>query len=437
MRKLIGRLIGFVVFLFACLFVGLLVLGISTGVVDLHKVFPNLPEPPEIDARGLPPVGVSTPELPGVELPEELQPGEAVPLRGKVTRRPLVAGIPAPQQLVTAPPVLGTNIFLAILMALIFGVTSTVLGNMLRDEEPRIQAWLKAVGIQKLVARVGRAFSWTLGGRVKQGCLSLPLVALIIALYGIIFAALERGTSILSREGVFLAVAMAFSVGLVSFSGDIARRILARLWREKSRFNLYPANLFVAVLTVVFSRLLNLSPGVVFGTPGGADVDIPAAKRERREVILSFATLVVLATVGGIGWFVSGWVLTMLDAPIAARLVDTVAGILTPVQNTGLILFMVALETLFFESLPLAYGTGRTIFRWNKVVWGVIFVPIAFLFNHTLLNPQSGFLDSFFEPNVYVLWALIFALVGFTAALWFYFNVLDDMLREAFGVELP
>jgi hypothetical protein len=54
-----------------------------------------------------------------------------------------------------------------------------------------------------------------------------------------------------------------------------------------------------------------------------------------------------------------------------------------------------------------------------------------------LLNPQSGFLDSFFEPNVYVLWALIFALVGFTAALWFYFNVLDDMLREAFGVELP
>jgi hypothetical protein len=414
MRKLIGRLIGFVVFLFACLFVGLLVLGISTGVVDLHKVFPNLPEPPEIDARGLPPVGVSTPELPGVELPEELQPGEAVPLRGKVTRRPLVAGIPAPQQLVTAPPVLGTNIFLAILMALIFGVTSTVLGNMLRDEEPRIQAWLKAVGIQKLVAWVGRAFSWTLGGRVKQGCLSLPLVALIIALYGIIFAALERGTSILSREGVFLAVAMAFSVGLVSFSGDIARRILARLWREKSRFNLYPANLFVAVLTVVFSRLLNLSPGVVFGTPGGADVDIPAAKRERREVML-----------------------TMLDAPIAARLVDTVAGILTPVQNTGLILFMVALETLFFESLPLAYGTGRTIFRWNKVVWGVIFVPIAFLFNHTLLNPQSGFLDSFFEPNVYVLWALIFALVGFTAALWFYFNVLDDMLREAFGVELP
>jgi hypothetical protein len=308
---------------------------------------------------------------------------------------------------------------------------------MLRDEEPRIQAWLKAVGIQKLVAWVGKAFSWTLGGRVKQGCLSLPLVALIIALYGIIFATLERGTSILSREGIFLAVAMAFSVGLVSFSGDIARRVLARLWREKSRFNLYPANLFVAVLTVVFSRLLNLSPGVVFGTPGGADVDIPAAKRERREVILSFATLVVLATVGGIGWFVSGWVLTMLDAPIAERLVDTVAGILTPVQNTGLILFMVALETLFFESLPLAYGTGRTIFRWNKVVWGVIFVPIAFLFNHTLLNPQSGFLDSFFEPNVYVLWALIFALVGFTAALWFYFNVLDDMLREAFGVELP
>lgn len=442
MRKLITRLIGFVVFLFACVLVGVFVVALSIGWIDVKEVFPNLPEPPEIDTKGLPAIDSPLPVQPGGEpgeLPGVLQPGEEVLLSDRVKRRPLVARIPAPQQMVTAPQVITANLFLAILMALIFGATSTVLGNMLRDEEPRITAWLQALGIHKLTAWIGHVFQWTLGGKIRQGCLSLPIIVVIIALYGIIFAFLERGTSIFSRDGAFLAVAMAFSVGVVSFSGDIARRIMAWLWRKKSRFNLYPANLVVAIVTVAFSRLLNLSPGIAFGTPGGADVDIPAddTRAGRREVILSFVTLGILAVMGGIGWLIGGWVLSFSDTSVVARVANTVAGLLTRVQNTSLILFLVAMETLFFESLPLAYGTGRTIFQWNKYVWGVVFIPIAFLFNHTLLNPQSGFIESFSGPNARTLWFLIFVLIGVTAALWFYFNVLDDFLRDAFGVRLP
>jgi hypothetical protein len=65
----------------------------------------------------------------------------------------------------------------------------------------------------------------------------------------------------------------------------------------------------------------------------------------------------------------------------------------------------------------------------------VLFVPVAFLFNHALLNPQSGFVDSFLESNVRFLWFVLFALVGVTAGLWFYFNVVDDVLQEWFGIK--
>lgn len=439
MRKLVGRMIGFIIFLFACLIIGVIVVLFSTGVLDLYQMFPNLPEPPEIDTKGLPSISEAVPGVPEVELPDTLKPGDTILLKDKVARRPLVARIPTPQQVVTAPAVVGTNLFLAILMALIFGAVSTIMGNMLRDEEPRIQAWLRALGIAKLVEWSKSVLQWTFGGKIKQGCLTLPLVAGIIALYGIIFALLEPGTSLFSREGVFLAVGMAFSVGIVSFSGDVVRRILARFWRQKSRFALYPANLLVAALTVGFSRLLNISPGIVFGTPGGADVDMPQddQKHQRREVILSITMLVALAFLASMGWALSGLILSLLDTPVEVRLVDTTAGIVMAVQNANLLLFLVALETLFFEALPLAYGTGATIYNWNKIVWGFLFVPIAFVFNHTLLNPQSGFLVSFLQPNVRLLWFVIFVLAGATAALWFYFNILDDVLREAFGVELP
>jgi hypothetical protein len=349
-----------------------------------------------------------------------------------------LARIPAPQQLSSDPRVIGTNIFLAILMALIFGAMSTALGNMLRDEEPRIREWLKALGIERLFSWVKGAFQWSLGHlAIRRGCLTLPLVLVIFALYGILFAFLEEGTSIFSREGIILAVTLAFTVGLVSFGGDIARRFMAWLWHKKSRFNLYPANLMIAAGTVILSRVLHLSPGIVFGTPGGADVDIPEDRRERREVALAFATLAVLALIGAAGWVISGVIFSLLDTPFDGRLIPVIATIFNLSQDASLALFLTALETLFFESLPLAYGTGRTILKWSKIGWAVVFLPIAFLFNHAVLNPQSGFLDSFMNPNVRFLWFVLIVLVGVTAGLWFYFNILDDILKQGLGMRAP
>lgn len=432
MMKLIGKLLGFAIF--ACLFAGIAagLVAISTGLIDLREIFPGLPEPPQIETGGLPvPEGLSFPQLPGITV----QPGEGIPLGEEVQPRLLLASVPAPQQLSSEPEVVGTNIFLAILMALVFGVTSTVLGNMLRDEEKRIQAWLKAFGVQKLFSWIGRIFGWTLGSSVRQGCLTIPLVIIIFAFYGIIFAFLEKGTSIFSREGAFLAVTMALTAGLVSFSGDIARRIMGFIWRTKSRFNLYPVNMVFAIGTVILSRLLVLTPGIAFGTPGGADVDLPGDKEPQREAILSLVTLAVLAIIGGIGWAVSGYVFALRGAPIDERLLGVVAGVVQPIQNGSLALFMVALQTVFFETVPLAYNGGKSIFQWNKIAWVVVFVPIAFLFNHTLLNPQSGFLDSFLTSNVRFMWFFLLMMVGLTVGLWFYFNVVDDVLQEFMGIK--
>lgn len=425
--KLLLRLIGFLIFFCT---VSTVIVALALHGLDWITI-PGLPDAPPIDTGTIPgdPFG-------RFSVPPELRPGTSVPLRGLVQPRPLFTEVPVPQQLSTEPRVIGANALLAILMMLVFGTTSSILSNMLRDEEPRIQAWLRWLGVQKLFGWMQSLGSWTLSRGVRRGCLTLPLVVLIFALYGIIFAYLEEGTSIFTRDGIFLAITLAFSVGLVSFAGDIARRIVARWWRRESWFSLYPVNLALAVATVLVSRVVNLSPGIVFGTPGGANIEEPPdpERQERIERALGMTTLTVLMVFGAIGWTATAIIVGLLSTPFEARIASVLARVFTGTTNLGLAVFLIALETTFFELLPFAYSSAGPIFRWNKLVWGVMFLPIAFLFAHALLNPQYGFLESFMEADIRFLWFTMLALMGLTAALWFYFNVLDDILKQWFGV---
>ncbi|MGF1506119.1 MAG: hypothetical protein ACFB51_13460 [Anaerolineae bacterium] len=435
LMKIVTRVFGFLIFL--CLFVGVAgsVFAVSTGWV--YELFTGLPEPPSLQTGGgLPGEAAADTEEnePRFGLPQTLLPGESVPLRNEVNIRPLAAEIPTPQQVSVEPPIIATNVFLAVIMALIFGSCITILDDMLAEEQGRIQAWLRAYRVDQLLPKIADFATWSANRAIQQGCLTLPIVVVILAVYGILIAFLEEGTSIFTRQGALLAVTMAFSVGIVSFAGDIVRRVLGRLWKARSSFNLYPFSLLIALLTVGVSRVFALTPGIAFGVPGGADVEIPAEKRERREVTLAMWTVAAILFVGIAGWVISGLTLSFIDAPIEERVAQAIGGIVSGVQNTSLLLWMVALETAFFTALPLAYGSGRVIFKWNKFVWILLFVPIAFAFNHVLLNPQSGFLDSFLNGNVRMMWAVLLALAGLSGGLWFYFNVIDDILQEWVGL---
>lgn len=422
--KWIRRLLGLVVSLgfFGC--TAVVVVIFSTGLLDITdfiQVDGQL-APPDLSGEGV------LPTVPDVTVPQVgVAPGEVVTLGDQVAARPLLSNVPAPSELSTEQPVISANVFLAIIMALLFGFVTTVLGNMLRDEEETIRAFLEAIGIFKLLPK---GAAWWSRRSITRTFFTLPLIVFIFALYGILFALLEKGTQILSQSGAFLAVTLAFSVGMVSMAGDFSQRFVAWLWREDSHFRIYPANLLIAGLSVVLSRVIVLSPGLIFGTPGGVDVKVDEARQGRR-VTLSLVTVATVIAVGALGWSVSEAIATALQQPLDSRVADATAGLIQAAQNTSLAIFLVALETVFFELVPLAYGLGQTIFRWSKIVWAILFVPVAFLFNHALLNPDSGFLDSFSASNVRFMWFMLFVLSGMTGALWLYFNVLRGVLSAS------
>ncbi|MBN1203289.1 MAG: hypothetical protein JXJ20_15685 [Anaerolineae bacterium] len=349
---------------------------------------------------------------------EQLGPPD-VTLNDVVDKRPLMHSVPLPDEVSGDTDVIVTNLSLAILLALLFGVVSTVLSNLIREEEDTFRRWLSIPILKQVMGLLG----WGAGQNVRRGCLTLPIIVAIFALYGLIFAFLEDGIDLLTPEGMQLALVMAMSVGLISLAGDVARRRVAFFWRRTARFGLYPANLLIAVGTTAFSRVVHLSPGIVFGTPGGADIDMDGQPRFR-EVTLALVTLVVMIGLGAAGWAAAAAIRAAGDRTMSVNQADFAGPLAQLGLTIGLALFLVAVETSFFEMVPIGATLGGEMFRWNPVIWFVAFTPVTFAFAHTLLNPGSDYLDAFEQANVQVLSAVIGVLTLITATLWFYFHVL-------------
>lgn len=361
---------------------------------------------------------VQVPEIPEGQLPPGA-PEPEVRLNSVIITRPLMQDIPLPADVSRDEDVIATNAGLAILLALLFGIITTTLNNLLREEEDTLRRWFSI----PLITPLFRLLDWGTDRSVRRGCLTLPLIAAVFALYGIIFAFLEDGLKLLEPEGMQLALVMAMSVGLISLSGDVAQRQVSRLWRRTSRYGLYPANLFLAVLTTIGSRTFHLTPGIAFGVPGGVDIDMEGETRFR-EVVLAFTTLVVLVVLGAGGWAAAAAFNNFGDRSMSLDDADSVAPLLQLGLTIMLAIFFVAVETGFFEMVPLTATLGGQIFRWNPLVWGLAFAPVAFVFNHTLLNPGGEYLETFEQANVQMLTAVIVILGAITAALWFHLRVL-------------
>jgi len=362
---------------------------------------------------------ISLPTQPANTTAAPITPAPDVTLNEVVQKRPLLENVPLPSELSTEPSVVATNFGLAVLLAIVFGIISTTLNDLLRDEEETIRGWFRIPILRELTG----LFKWAVGQNVQRGCLTLPIIVMIFALYGIIFAFLEDGMNIFTPEGTQLAIVMAMSVGLISLSGDVAQRQVARFWRNTARFGIYPANLLIAVVTTVFSRIFNLSPGIAFGTPGGADIEMDQQTRFR-EVVLAFTTLIVMVVLGGLGWAAAAGIRAAGDRTMSISQAEFAGPLAQLGLTIGLALFFVAVETSFFEMVPMGSTMGGKIIRWNPIIWGLAFIPVMFIFAHSLLNPDNDYLQAFEQTNVQVLTIMIAILAVITAVLWFYFKVL-------------
>ncbi|MBI5653580.1 MAG: lamin tail domain-containing protein [Chloroflexi bacterium] len=296
--------------------------------------------------------------------------------------------------------VLVTNILLALILALAMGFFGNLLNAALETHEERVARWFApARAAWQNVARIGARFDAVMRAlRLTWFGFALKL-ALVLMLYGIVFAYLDPGFDIASEQGWLLILALALSAGVIGIIDDLAQFIVLRWRGSRSVIRIHGGNFLIAIVSALFSRLSGLTPGLLIGSPAGIEeVDDPTFEIPSH--------LLALGAIGGAA--IVAWLITPFTDPNVW------------VHTALLLIFAMGVQTVFFEMLPIKYLHGRGIFEFNRWVWLGIFALTATIFFQTMLNPDGDFIRAFEQSNMVILALIVIAFCVGTTALWFY-----------------
>jgi len=218
----------------------------------------------------------------------------------------------------------------------------------------------------------------------------------------------EVGGSSPERLGIVITLFISAVVvsALELGSGLYAHRRLAPTMRVKSKIQWI--GIFIAVACVILSRALDFKPGYLYGIMGAIYLlprlaDIANSGKRAALVLLTI--------------FFGGLILWIATAFLPATLAE--------LEPLFLTIFLISLQGVFFELLPLALTDGADIWSWKRGVWFVFFSFVLFCFYHFLLNPNASDVQALQQNGVQTLLILIvvFGLATFTLWLLFPFRL--------------
>jgi hypothetical protein len=178
-----------------------------------------------------------------------------------------------------------------------------------------------------------------------------------------------------------LLVAVPLTVLAYATSAEFYRR---RVSGTRAFPRLLPGALAVALVLAVLSRVLDLTPGYVYGlvlaftAPAWRGLSV---RDEGKAVALGSWLLLALV---GVAW---AW-----RIPVGS-LVDDHNGDslgLSFLENLLTQVFVAGVVGLVFGLLPLRFLDGHLLWRWNRYAWTAVYTVVLFLFTLVLLDPVGA-----------------------------------------------
>jgi hypothetical protein len=313
------------------------------------------------------------------------------------------------------PAVIGTNLFLTLLILFFFGLTAEVFNSTMDANRAEVHGWwvrllhgpLRFMG--PLV--VTGASLDRLAGSGRFG--SILRVLAVLALLGLIYGFLSPDFG-LNASSVVLFLSLVIGLGFLTlFSEGSATRLAFRRYRADASIELYGTAILVAILAVVVSRLVTFQPGLVYGFIASAVIVAPLALAKRDD-----ATLVLVPALGILVVSVLAW---LLMGPVRVMAAD---GAAAPALALSILAMIVigGLEGLFITMIPLRFLDGSTVMGWSRVGWAVTFGAVTFLWWQLLLNQNGAYVAAFQQTNVQVVFATLIVFMLTTGGLWSYFR---------------
>jgi hypothetical protein len=153
----------------------------------------------------------------------------------------------------------------------------------------------------------------------------------------------------------------------------------------------------------------------MLGKPEAFDLAGALPETSKQGRVLGAGAL-TLAGVGGVAW------LTTIPTSLLQRaeLPGWLAGGIGGVEAFLLLVFAIAVQSLFIELLVFPNTAGRFLSRRHRLLWLASLVGVAFVFWHTLINPSGRLAAALKTANVRFFLAVVGAFVAFALGAWAY-----------------
>ena len=327
-----------------------------------------------------------------------------------------MTSIGTPDQFTFDPNVVVTNLFLTILVILLFGLTSAVFNSTIDENRGDIAAFFARLGgrfafIGAPVGRLDRALKKT-GDHNRMA--TIGRVAIVLGLSGLIYGFLSPDFG-LNQQSVFLFIALVIGLGFATYLQEGGTTFLAvRRYRADSSVRLFGAGIIVAIVCVLASRVAGLHPGFVYGFVASSVLLTPIALERRAAANLVILPSVALLVASVLAWMAMGplHVAVQQDASWTNVLAETIAAAI----------FVGGLEGVFYSMIPLTFMDGAVVWQWSRVAWILLFGAATFLFWQLVINQYAAYLEAFKQPTILAI-LLILAVYGtLTTVTWLYFR---------------
>jgi len=302
-----------------------------------------------------------------------------------------IPGLPGPEQVSVETEVLLLNSGIALAALLFFGVVATWFNESLENFSDEIAMRIQAILVKWKLKR----------NTAKSDVKSTPLWetllkwAVILGITAFIQTFLDPVTGFdRSWWGqLFTLILSGFLVtGLQILSEWLLRRLSATHTDVKET-EVSVIGLVMASLSVIFSRIMHFSPGVVLGTVDGLYCN-PQLDDPRQDGQRALAAKGAIFGLTLIGWLIS-------------PLFDGAPGI----QSLLITMFIMGVQYAFFELIPLKVLDGYAVRAWDKWIWRLSFFISLLGFVYLCINPDMSDIGAFRENSLLTLGIMAGALL--------------------------
>src|SRR5205814_3884437 len=194
-------------------------------------------------------------------------PGSPNPPRHVEALPVFAASITTPDQVTFDPNVVLTNLFLTLLVILLFALTSSIFNSTIDDNRDDIAGFFARLGgkLAFIAAPIGRLDQGMKTAADRAKLSTAARVAVVLGLSGFIYGFLSPDFG-LNERSLWLFIALVIGLGFATYLQEGGSTFLAiKRYKAASSVRLFGAGIFVAILCVLASRLAGLQPGFVYG----------------------------------------------------------------------------------------------------------------------------------------------------------------------------